>query len=1034
MSSRVTSKAWLLGLLFIFLLISDVAAQSLLDAGFTDELVATLPTYQAVGLTFAPDGRIFVWQKNGVVKIIKNGSLLAQSFIDIAARVNVAGDRGLVGLALDPNFASNGYVYLLYNYENAGNSGDSGPKTARLTRVQANPANPDVALANSEVIILGQQSVPPCSQYPEGTDCIAADAIAHTVGTVRFGPDGKLYVGHGDGGSPFFTDPLALRAQDLKTYNGKILRINPDGTAPSDNPFYDGNPNSIRSKIYSYGLRNPYRFWLHPTTGELMIGDVGLSKWEEVNRGRGKNFGWPCYEGAGKQTTFQNTFPGECTPVLASAVTPPLYTYAHNGAGASITGGPIYTATQYPAQYQGNYFFADYVNNYIRRITFDANNNVANVVDFATNITTPVSLELGPEGALYYVSITTGEVRRIRYTGTTPVVAATATRPDPAQPYTVMFSSNGSRDPGGSALTYLWDFGDGSTSTAANPTHTYIATGVSTMTARLTITNVQGVSATTTVDVTIGSRPPVATIITPTDGITANIGTAVNFQGTASDPDEALSTSALTWNVLLHHNEHIHPGVTGTGTSGSFVVENHGVAGDIYYYEIVLTATDSAGIKDTKSVRVNPLSPTATLPSPWVGQEVGNVAIPGSAGYANGTFTLNGAGSDIGGFSDGFYFVYQPFTGNGEIKARVVSVQNTATGAKAGVMIRAGLEANAAYTLMSISPVEGAAFERRLSTGYGTTLSSGGASKAPYWVRLIRSGDTFTALQSPDGITWTQVGPTVTSTMPATVFVGLAVTSNNNAALCTATLDNVTVSGGSAVNAPPTVAISIPLNGATFADPARINMEALAEDNDGAVRKVEFFLGGQLLHTENLAPWTFTWSNVPAGNYTLTAKATDNAGAVTTSAPVNITVGSANGLKGEYFDFQDLTGLKLTRTDANVNFNWGEGTPVAAIGTGEFAIRWTGKLQSRFSETYTFSTVAEGGVRLWVNNQLLINDWNDPDAPPRERSKTITLTANQKYDIRLEYKETKALASIKLFWSSPQQAKEIIPTNRLFVP
>ncbi|MBS1808500.1 MAG: PQQ-dependent sugar dehydrogenase [Acidobacteria bacterium] len=1033
MPSPITTKILFVGLLFIFLPMITLNAQSIIDAGFTDEIVATLPAYQAVGLTFAPDGRIFAWQKNGVVRIIKNGILLSPAFIDIAPRVNTAGDRGLIGLALDPGFATNGYVYLLYVYENAGNSGDSSPKTARLTRVQANPSNPDVALANSEVIILGQQSVAPCSQYPEGTDCMASDAIAHTVGTVKFGPDGKLYVGMGDGGSPFFLDPLALRAQDLKTYNGKILRINPDGTAPSDNPFYDGNPNSIRSKIYAHGLRSPYRFSIHPTTGEVWIGDVGLSRWEEVNRGRGKNFGWPCFEGSGPQQRFQSAFPGECAAVLASSVTAPAYTYSHNDADAAIVGGPIYTASQFPAQYQGNYFFADYVNNYLRRIVLDANNTVVNVADFATNVATPVSLEIGPEGALYYVALTTGEIRRIRYTGTTPVAMAAATRPNPAQPYTVTFSSNGSRDPGGSALTYLWEFGDGTTSTAANPTHTYVTSGVQTMTARLTVINAQGITATTAIDVIVGSRPPVATILTPTDGSKANIGSTVSFQGSATDLDETLPNSALTWNVLLHHDTHIHPGVTVTGTSGSFQIENHGTEGT-YYYEIVLTVTDSAGIKDRKSVRVNPLTPTSTLPTPWVGQEVGNVAIAGSAGYANGAFTINGSGTDIGGSSDGFYFVHQPLSNNGEIKARVISVGNTATGAKAGVMIRASLDANAAYTLMSISPVEGAAFERRLSTGYGTALSSGGAIRPPYWVRLTRNGDTFSAYQSADGTNWTQVGTAVTSRMPATVFVGLAVTSNNNTALCTATFDNVAISAGPAVNVPPTISITTPLQGTNFVAPGRIAMEAIAADSDGTVRKVEFFSGAQLLHTENLAPWTFTWSNVAVGNYTVTAKATDNAGAVTTSAPVNLNVSNPYGLKGEYFDLQTLTNLKLTRTDANVNFDWGVGTPVAAIGTGEFSIRWTGKVQPRFSEACTFLTVAEGGVRLWVNNRLIIDDWNDPDTPPRERSGTITLTADQKYDIRLEYREVRALASVKLSWSSLRQAKEIIPTSRLFTP
>jgi glucose/arabinose dehydrogenase len=326
-----------------YLGLAQVTAQTpvFTEPGFTDELVATVAAYQAVGLTFAPDGRLFVWQKNGAVWIVKNGVVLSPSFISLAPRVNVAGDRGLLGLALDPNFATNGYVYLLYVYEPGSNASDGAPKTARLTRVQANPNNPDVALAGSEVVLLGQLSVAPCSQYPAGADCMPSDSNTHSIGTLRFGPDGKLYVGMGDGASPFFIDPLALRAQDLNSYNGKILRLNPDGTAPSDNPFYNGDPNSIRSKVYSYGLRNPYRFSLHPTTGEVILGDVGLSKWEEVNRGRGANFGWPCYEGVGPQKSYSAAFPQQCAALPASIVTPPLYTYPHDGSGAAVIGGPF---------------------------------------------------------------------------------------------------------------------------------------------------------------------------------------------------------------------------------------------------------------------------------------------------------------------------------------------------------------------------------------------------------------------------------------------------------------------------------------------------------------------------------------------------------------------------------------------------------------------------------------------------------------------------------------------------------------------
>jgi glucose/arabinose dehydrogenase/regulation of enolase protein 1 (concanavalin A-like superfamily) len=770
----------------------SASAQTFAEPGFSVETVATFQPYTPVGVAFAPDGRAFVYQKGGAVRVVKNGVLLPTPFISIAARVNRAGDRGLLGFALDPNFATNGYAYLLYVYEPGTDPNDAGPKTARLTRVKADPNNPDVALANSEQVILGQIGVAPCSQYPEGSDCMASDSTAHTIGTVRFAPDGKMFVGMGDGASYADADQLALRAQNLNYYNGKILRINPDGTAPADNPFYDpGSPNSVRSKVYAYGLRNPYRFSVHPQTGEVYIGDVGWGAWEEVNRGRGANFGWPCYEGPNPQPRYQTAFPQQCGALPQSAVTKPLYAYDH-AQGVSVTGGPIYDGTQFPAQYRGNYFFADYGGAWIRRMILDASGNVSDVRTFATDVTAPVTLEVGPDGALYFITFTTGQLRRIRY-GALPTAAAAASIPNPAAPYTVAFSSAGSSDPNGSALSYAWEFGDGATSTAANPTHTYSAAGVATFTAKLTVTNAQGLSASTTVSVTVGSRPPTAAITQPADGARFTFGTTVTFQGAASDPDETLPANALSWTVLLHHDEHVHAIASTTGAGGSFVAEDHGSTGT-YYYEIVLTATDSAGLADTKRVNVYPVPPPSALPAPWAAGDVGDAAIAGGASYANGTFTVKGSGSDVGGFGDGFQFVYRQVTGDVDVTARVTGIGNTAKGAKAGVMIRESLAGDAAYALMSQSAEKGNNFERRLATGWGTALTSGGYTSAPHWVRLVRKGSSFTAYRSADGVQWAQLG-SATINMGATVYVGLAVTSNNNAALTTATLDNVAVAG-----------------------------------------------------------------------------------------------------------------------------------------------------------------------------------------------------------------------------------------------
>jgi glucose/arabinose dehydrogenase len=600
----------ILSVMLIGLLSNIGFAQTFSDPGFTSEVVTTLPAYQPVGLTWAPDGRIFIWQESGVVRIFKNGTLLATPFLDISARVNTVNDRGLLGLALDPNFATNGYVYLLYTYEPNGNPNDTAPKTARLTRVQANLANPDVVLANSEIILLGSIGTAPCSQYPAGSDCIGNDSVEHTVDSLRFGPDGKLYVSLGDGASSNFTDPLALRSQDLNAYNGKLLRINSDGTAPTDNPFYENNnPTSIKSKVYAYGLRNPYRFGIHPTSGEVMIGDVGWLTYEEINRGRGANFGWPCYEGNDPQSQYQAAF-AQCRALAASAVTKPLHVYSHTDTqafGGAAIGGPYYTATQYPAQYRGNYFFGEYVGQYINRIIFDANNNVSSVVRFASNLGGIVSLEQGPDGALYYIELVSGQVRRLRYTSasSTPVAVASATPTSGVSPLTVNFSSAGSNDPGGSPLKYFWEFGDGTTSDAPNPSHTYSPATTKTFTAKLTVTNDQGSSASATVTITVGLQAPVATITSPRNGQKFKVGTTVTYTGTATDADGDLTASNYSWQVLLHHNGHVHPYTIVIGKSGSFVVEDHGSLGETYFYEIILTVTDSSGLKDVKRVTVD---------------------------------------------------------------------------------------------------------------------------------------------------------------------------------------------------------------------------------------------------------------------------------------------------------------------------------------------------------------------------------------------------------------------------------------------
>ena len=464
-------------------------ADTYVAPGFSTERVLNFPSHTLVGMQFAPDGRLFIWQKNGVIRIMEpDGDLLPTPFLDLSARVNTLDDRGFWGFAFDPNFETNGYVYLSYTYENTGNPNSSGSKTSRLTRVQASGANPNVAIPGSETVILGSIGTPPCTGLPASADCIASDSGSHTIGGLHFANDGTLFVGVGDGADAAFVDPLSMRAQDLDRPEGKILRIRTDGQGLPDNPFYDGNPNSWRSRVWVYGVRNPFGFTLHPATQELFFGEVGWNTWEEVNHGfAGTNFGWPCYEGNLPQPLYRSQFT-LCANLGSGSVTGPFYTYDHTQGSAAI-GGPIYTGTVYPPEYRDSFFFSDYSGGFIRRLVLDAEHRPIREELFADDIESAVSIAQGPDGMLYYLSFTMGELRRIRFNGVS--AEASATPRHGHSPLTVQFSSAGTINYGGGTLSYEWDFGDGGTSTAANPSHTYTTSGVETFTARLTVTQLQ---------------------------------------------------------------------------------------------------------------------------------------------------------------------------------------------------------------------------------------------------------------------------------------------------------------------------------------------------------------------------------------------------------------------------------------------------------------------------------------------------------------------------------------------------------------
>ena len=395
----------------------EAAPAAAVPSGFTDEVVAG-GLADPTGIAFLPDGRILVALKDGVVRVIKNGALLSTPFIDVSGRVNDYWDRGLLGIAAHPDFATNGYVYLSYTYEN--DAADySGTKTARVTRVTAVG---DSASPTSEVAILGTQVGRTCKDFAAGADCIPSDWFGHTIGGLAFGPDGTLYVSTGEAANWNIVNDDALRAQDLDSLAGKILRVTSAGAGLSSNPHWTGQASANRSKVWASGFRNPFRFSLRPGTTTPYVGDVGWGAWEEVNvAASGANHGWPCYEGGARQGGYEPT--AVCQSLYGrgpSAHRAPLVAYDHGGASASITGGTFYSGTAFPAEYRGAYFYGDYALGFLKYVKVDAVNAlVGGPTDFGT-AGNPVAIEMGPDGSLYYVAIFTGELRRIRYGAAAP--------------------------------------------------------------------------------------------------------------------------------------------------------------------------------------------------------------------------------------------------------------------------------------------------------------------------------------------------------------------------------------------------------------------------------------------------------------------------------------------------------------------------------------------------------------------------------------------------------------------------------------
>ena len=374
-----------------------------LPSGFVETTFAT-GLSSPTAMDFAPDGRLFVCLQGGTLRVIKNGALLPAPFLTLT--VDSAGERGLLGIAFDPNFATNNFLYVYYTV----------PGSIAHNRVSRFTANGDVAAANSEMIILDLDNL--------------SGAGNHNGGAIHFGPDGKLYIAVGENAN-------GSNSQTLANLLGKVLRINADGTIPTDNPFF--NTSGARKEIWALGLRNPFTFAFQPGTTRMFINDVGQSTWEEINDGiAGSNYGWPITEGPTSDPRFRA----------------PLFAYGHGSTsttGCAITGGTFYNPAtmQFPASYAGKYFFADLCGGWIRLL--DPSNNTA--ADFASGISSPVDLKVAADGSLYYLAIGSSAVFKVRYSPVSPTITSHPANQTVLQGQPASFTVAAS---GSAPLSYQW--------------------------------------------------------------------------------------------------------------------------------------------------------------------------------------------------------------------------------------------------------------------------------------------------------------------------------------------------------------------------------------------------------------------------------------------------------------------------------------------------------------------------------------------------------------------------------------------------
>ncbi len=945
-----------------------LAAPSL-PPGFSDTVVKTGLNFPGA-LAFAPDGRVFVGDRTGVVKVYDNlADNTATTVMDLSVSVYNQYDRGLLGLALDPQFPTRPYLYVLYTFDAA--IGGTAPRWGVPPKQWDDCPTPPgintggcIASARLSKLTLSGNTAT-AEQVLVNDWCIQFST--HTIGSLQFGPDGYLYASGGDGagylaidygqtqnicGDPpsaagtNLTPPTAkggaLRSQSPRralnenaSLDGTIIRIDPDtGEGAPGNPMINStDPN--RRRIWAYGMRNPLRFTFRPGTSDIYFGDVGWQTWEEINKipggtgGIAENYGWPCYEGVGRQAGYDGADLSVCETLYAqgtSGVVAPHFTYRHSDpvvpgdgcpVGSSSSTGVAFVANPtWPAPYRNALFFADYSRGCIWAMTPDANGepNPAAIVKFESGAVGPTWLQTGPDGNLYYLDIEGGTLHRISYTGNTPPIAAAMASPQSgAVPLTVQFDASTSSDPDGDLpLTYAWDLdadGEFDDATSVSPSATYTVAG--TVQVQVRVTDTRGASSLATVTVSPGNTPPVPTITTPLAASTWAVGDLVSFSGAATDAQQgALPPTSLSWELIMQHcpsNCHEHqfgswPGVA----SGSFAAPDHEYPSHL---ELRLTATDAGGLSTTVSRRLDPRTVDLLFTSTPVGLEVtvGATTSPSPVTHR----VIVGSALSVG-----------------------AATPQTIAGASYSF---ASWSDGGARTHTITAPANNATYQVAFVAA-GCAL---GTYRAEYYVGRTLSGTPATGCEvAPPAYDWAWSGPSA-----------LGSPADNFSARWTGTQ-------------------TYPAGPHTFWVSASDGVRLIV---DGTVLIDQW--------NDRTTPATFAaTTNLTAGNHTVVMEYYERTGRAVARlqhAPVPVPACATTSFRVEYYANPTLGGIPTTSgCDATINETWAGAPPNSGLPVDNFSTRYT-RTDTFAARQYTFTIRGDDGIRLWIDGVLVLNGWSD---------------------------------------------------------